>query len=388
MSRILLKNAQVVSEDGQLFHGYILIENKKILSVGTMDQCPDVPINQTIDLHPDFIISPGFIDIHIHGAAGADVMDGTAKALSTIAQALPSEGTTSFLATTITQEVQQIESALKTTAEFFSSPGESEMIGIHLEGPFINKSKAGAQPDAHILKPNIPLLSRWRKISGNKIKMITYAPENDLDLSFIKYIAHHQMIAAIGHSDGSYKEIERAANNGASHITHLFNGMRGMHHREAGAAGAALLLDSLTNEIIADGYHICPEMVSLALKMKGLERIILITDSMRAKYLQDGHYELGGQKVFVADGMAKMVDGTLAGSILKMNEAVRNMMDFSGLNVVEAIQLASANPAKKLGLFHRKGSIAPGKDSDLVVLDPTMNVVLTICRGEISYERT
>ncbi|MDQ0269050.1 N-acetylglucosamine-6-phosphate deacetylase [Cytobacillus purgationiresistens] len=389
MTLTLLKNAQVITVEKLIPNGFVLIEDHIIVQAGGMIDLPalDAAKTKVIDLEPDYFISAGFIDMHIHGAGGADVMDATEEALNTIAQMLPKEGTTSFLATTMTQEHHKIESALINSSAFNSPPGQAEILGVHLEGPFINQNKAGAQPREYMVEPNIQLFKKWQAAADNQIKVVTYAPEIDIDMAFTRYLAARGVIASIGHSDAQFSEVCSAVDAGATNVTHLFNGMRGMHHREAGVAGAALLIEELTAEIIADGIHVTPEMVQLVYKTKGMDQILLITDSMRAKYLREGEYDLGGQRVTVKNKKAQLADGTLAGSILKMNEAVKNIIAFAGADALEAIQSASMNPAKNLGIYDRKGSIASGKDADLVVLDKHLNVVMTICRGEIGYSR-
>ncbi|WP_374049858.1 N-acetylglucosamine-6-phosphate deacetylase [Neobacillus sp. PS3-34] len=337
----------------------------------------------------EYTVVPGFIDVHIHGAAGADTMDATLEALGTIASALPNEGTTSFLATTITQEKSKIERALANAAQFCQAenhPGRAEVLGIHLEGPFINEKRAGAQPKEHILKPDIDLFKRWQSLANNQIKLVTVAPEMENGTEFISYLKNNGVIASVGHTDAVYEEVEEAVKAGAKQVTHLFNGMRGMHHREPGTAGAALLFKELMIELIADGIHVSPQMIKLVLAAKGADGSILITDSMRAKCLKSGIYDLGGQDVTVADGKALLADGTLAGSILKMNDSVKNILEFSQLTLVEAVQMASANPAKQLGIFDRKGSISAGKDADIAVLNGHFEVEYTMCRGKTALD--
>ena len=382
--------ANLVLEHGILQDGFLTIENGKITSVGQMAEYVSTPGEKVIDLHHESYLSPGFIDIHIHGANGADTMDATPEALTTMASALPKEGTTSFLATTITQSPENIEKAIRNAAEYQkkrNTPGKAEVLGIHLEGPFINKKHNGAQPEHYILKPDIDLFQKWQKLADNAIKVVTLAPEIENASELIAYLAANGVIASIGHTDASYEEVVKAVEDGASHVTHLFNAMKGIHHRQPGAAGAALLLDQLTAEIIADGVHVRPEMIDLAVRVKGEEKLVLITDSMRAKCLKNGRYDLGGQDVFVRDGKAVLEDGTLAGSILKMKDSIQNIIRFTKLSLFQAVRMASTNPAKELKVFDRKGSLAVGKDADIVVLNPKYEVQMTLCRGEIAYEQ-
>ncbi|WP_366160924.1 N-acetylglucosamine-6-phosphate deacetylase [Bacillus infantis] len=385
MSSLLLKNSRVLTEDGIIDKGYILVEDGKIKSFGPADELGGQSADKTIELDAGATLAPGFIDLHIHGAGGADTMDSTPEALQTIARTLPAEGTTSFLATTITQERSLIEKALANAAAYKPEGTEAEMLGIHLEGPFINEKRKGAQPLEHILKSDVELFKAWQEKSGQLIRLVTLAPELEGGKELVRHLAETGVIASIGHSDADYEEVSEAVEAGATHVTHLFNGMKGLHHREPGTAGAALLFKELIVEMIADGVHVRPEMIKLALNSKGMDGMVLITDSMRAKCLKNGTYDLGGQDVTVKDGMALLEDGTLAGSILKMKDSVKNMTKFADITLAEAVKLASENPAKQLKVFDRKGSIAEGKDADLTVLNENMDIVLTICRGKVAY---
>ncbi len=387
---ILLKGMQIYSEKNQFYTGYIKITNQKISEIGRLEDLQDITDAVVFDLQENLTAVPGFIDVHIHGAAGADVMDGTESALMTMANTLPAEGTTSFLATTMTQEQEEIEKALKSAAGYMSKPqpeGRAEILGVHLEGPFVNKEMAGAQPSQYIIDPDVELFKKWENLSQGNIKLVTLAPERPGGKELASYLSSKSIVASIGHSNATYEEVKDSIEAGCTHVTHLFNQMRGLHHREPGVAGAALLHDELMVEVIADGVHVKPEMVKLAFKQKGEEGLILITDSMRAKCLKNGQYDLGGQDVTVADGKAVLQDGTLAGSILRLGHAVKNMIEFTGCSLEDAIQMASVNPAKQLGVFDRKGSLAAGKDADIVILNEEHDVVMTLCRGEVAYRK-
>jgi N-acetylglucosamine-6-phosphate deacetylase len=315
-------------------------------------------------------------------------MDATTSALDQMAKALPREGTTSFLATTLTQEVEAIEDALANVANYLrmeKQEGKAEVLGVHLEGPFISKEKAGAQPLEYIIPPDVELFSHFQEKAGNAIKLVTLAPEEDKEASLIHHLRTTGVVASIGHSNGTYQQMDGAIKAGASHVTHLFNGMTGLHHREPGVVGTAFLRKELVTELIVDGIHSAPEVVRLAYQQIGEDRLILITDSIRAKGLMDGVYDLGGQEVHVKDGKAELSNGHLAGSVLKMADALNNMMAFAETDLQSVVKMASTNPAKQLKVFDRKGSIAVGKDADLVVLDENHQVLLTFCRGVLSY---
>lgn len=333
-----------------------------------------------------WIVVPGFIDVHIHGSDGFDTMDATSESLNGLASALPREGTTSFLATTMTQEIPAITNALQNAALFESSRFQAEMLGIHLEGPFVSPDRAGAQPIEHIIDPSISLFEEWQEQSGNRIKLVTVASERPGGIEFIEKLKQLGVIPSIGHTDATVEEVADAVKAGANHVTHLFNQMSPFHHRKPGAIGGAFLEDALITEIIVDRIHSHPRAVELMYRLKGASSIILITDAMRAKGLQPGIYDLGGQEVQVSDEDARLIDGTLAGSILTMENAAKNMREITGCSLSEMVQMTSTNAAKQLGII-RKGKIVAGNDADLTILDRDWNVQLTICRGEIAYRK-
>jgi N-acetylglucosamine-6-phosphate deacetylase len=389
-NHLLLKGIQIYAEGNLIQEGYLKIDREKITEFGYLNDLRDEGEYEIVHLPPHFKAIPGFIDIHIHGVDGADTMDGTIAGLETMAKALPAEGTTSFLATTMTQSVAAIEKALINASEYKDSQpqmGSAELLGIHVEGPFVNPKMAGAQPVQHIIDPDLSLLKNWQELAGNQIKLVTLAPEQPGGLEMIEYLAANGIVASVGHSDATFAEVNQAIGAGVNHVTHLFNQMKGLHHREPGVVGAAFLKEELKAELIVDGVHVHPEMVRLAYQLKRSEGLILITDSMRAKGLKDGQYDLGGQEVFVKDGKALLEDGTLAGSILKMGQAVKNMMDYTGCALEDVIVMASVNPAKQLNVYESKGSIAVGKDADIVILDENLDVYMSICRGAVAFKK-
>ncbi|MEZ2657221.1 N-acetylglucosamine-6-phosphate deacetylase [Aneurinibacillus aneurinilyticus] len=386
---MLITGIRVYAEKGTINEGYVTIQNGKILEIGQMADLKDTDGYDQLFSFPDsYALLPGMIDLHIHGANGADTMDATPEAVRTMAKWLPHEGTTSFLATTMTQEVEQIERALVNVADYrkrANGPGEAEILGVHLEGPFLSPRRAGAQPVDKMINPDIVLFEKWQRIADGAIRLVTVAPELPGGMEFVSHLAQCDVVASIGHSDATYAEVAEGVRCGLKHVTHLFNGMRGLHHREPGVVGAALLHPELLAELIVDGMHVHPEMVKLVYQQKGRSGLILITDAMRAKCLGEGTYELGGQEVIVQNGRALLADGTLAGSIVKMKDAATNAMRFIGCTLEDIVHMTAVNPAKQLGLFASKGSIAQGKDADLVVLDKEHEVVLTLCRGKIAF---
>ncbi|MEH7107690.1 N-acetylglucosamine-6-phosphate deacetylase [Bacillus sp. JJ1764] len=386
---ILLKGMKIYTEDQTIEKGYIKVENQKIMEMGSIANLTNEDGLKVIEVPEYFHAVPGFIDVHIHGVNGADTMDATTEAIDTMATSLPREGTTSFLATTMTQEAAKIEAAIVNASNYIArqpTNGVAEVVGIHLEGPFVNPKMAGAQPVQHITEPDLTLFKKWETLSNDTIRLVTIAPEQPGGLELIRYLKEKGIIASIGHTNATYEDVGRAIEAGANHVTHLFNQMRGLHHREPGVVGAAFLRKELVAELIVDGIHVHPEMVKLAYLQKQSEGLILITDSMRAKCMKNGQYDLGGQEVTVKDGKATLADGTLAGSILTLGHGVRNMMTYSGCSLHEVIKMASVNPAKQLKMYDRKGSLTVGKDADIVILDKQMEVAMTICRGKIAFD--
>lgn len=381
-NRLFIKNVMIYTEDEKIEHGHLYIENgliHNIMCEGEAVELGDIPAIDASGLS----VIPGFIDGHIHGAKGADVMDATEEALDTMAKVLPKEGTTSFLATTITQSKKNISKALRNIANYENKSGQAEIIGVHLEGPFINKEKKGAQPEEFILEPTIDQFKEWQRLAGNKIKTITMAPELNPDGEVIRYLFKHGINVSAGHTSATFSDMQRSVEQGVRQVTHLCNAMTGIHHRDIGVVGAAFLLDSIRAELIADGIHVNPDMIKIIYQNIGSDRLMLITDAMRAKCMSAGTYDLGGQDVIIDNARAILEDGTLAGSILKLKDAARLMLDIESVTMQDIIKMASENPAKQIGIFERKGSITEGKDADLLIVDEKFNIIYTICRGEI-----
>ena len=361
MSKVLTHATIYTGNDNQpiLKDAYIRFD-KQIEAIGTMAELI-ISANDQIIRADRQVIVPGFIDVHTHGAYGFDTMDGNAQDVVNMVHGQISEGITSVFPTTMTQSVENISNAMVAINE--AANQEPAIVGVHLEGPFINPHFKGAQPEQHIIAPSQELVQKWHELSGNRVRLITYAPEQAANVAdFENYLAEHNIIGSIGHSNATREFLQQYSK--ASHITHLYNAQRPMAHREPGVTGHAMLEDNIRTELIVDGFHVYPDMVNLAYKLKSAKRIDLITDSMRAKGLGDGESELGGQKVWVKDKQARLADGTLAGSVLEFDDAFRNMMAFTGATVHEAIQMSSVNQAVEFGLT-TKGTLAVGKDADL-----------------------
>lgn len=336
--------------------------DKQIEAMGPMSELVVTSADNVVRADRKVIV-PGFIDVHTHGAYGFDTMDGVTEDIIKMVHGQISEGITSVFPTTMTQAVDNISKSMEAVNE--AAKQEPAIVGVHLEGPFINPHFKGAQPEEYIIAPSIDLVKKWNELSGNRVRLITYAPEQAEDVrAFEDYLADNNIIGSIGHSNATRDFLQH--NSKASHITHLYNAQRPMSHREPGVTGHAMLEDNIRTELIVDGFHVYPDMVNMAYKLKTANRIDLITDSMRAKGLGDGESELGGQKVWVKDKQARLEDGTLAGSVLEFDDAFRNVMAFTGASIEEAIQMASVNQAIEFGLTN-KGTLTIGKDADLNV---------------------
>ncbi|MFJ8262275.1 N-acetylglucosamine-6-phosphate deacetylase [Rummeliibacillus sp. NPDC094406] len=377
---LLIQNVTIVNNDEIKGNLDIYIENGKIKKIG-------IQLNFTADEKIDgsnHYLFPGYIDMHIHGSAGKDTMDATPEALHTMAKSLVKEGTTSYLATTMTQSSGEIEDALRNLAVFKSAENEAEIIGVHVEGPFISKKRAGAQPLQNIVPPTIEQFKHWQQLSGNRIKEVTVAPEVEGGFGLVEELAKQGIVVSIGHSDATFDDMQKAVSLGAKQGTHLYNQMRPFHHREPGVVGGTLLLPEIKAEIIVDFVHAHPQAVNLAYKMKGAENIILITDSMRAKGVPFGDYDLGGQLVHVSEKGAHLTNGALAGSVLTMDAAVRNMKKATNCTLQELVAMSSSNAAKQLNL-KGKGKIKEQYDADLILLDQDLAIQKTIKNGKVIF---
>ncbi len=334
------------------------------------------------------IVLPGFIDQHIHGAGGSDGMDGTIENISTIANTVASEGTTSFLVTTMTQSVENITNALRAVKTYCNDEKTTgaRVVGVHLEGPFIAKSHKGAQPEEYVQEPNIDVFKAYNEASGNRIKIVTLAPEVEGAETFISYLTSQHIVSSIGHTAAGCQDIQKAIEMGANNVTHTYNAQTALHHREIGVVGSAMLFDELNCELIADTIHVSVPAMRLLVKNKPADKISLITDAMRAKGLPDGVSELGGQTVYVKNGEARLADGTLAGSVLRMNRAIQNMVEKVGVPFAQAVDYATKNPAKMLGIDDKVGSIRVGKKADFTVLNENYDVVLTVRDGNVIFQ--
>ena len=366
--------AKIVTPHGILENG-VLHFDTHILSI---DDTPHS--NATVTEVQDLFLAPGFIDLHIHGSGGADTMDATHEALERISTHIAACGVSSFLPTTMSRPFEEIEAAIEAVARYGNHLSGAKALGVHLEGPFLNPKRCGAQEAAHIVGAEIDLVARH----AETIRMITLAPEMQGHKVFIEEVKarfSHIVIAA-GHSDARYDEACEAFRAGVSHVTHLFNAMRPYHHREPGLIGALFDDPRISADIIADLVHTHPHHLRLAKRMLP-DRLALITDAMRAGCLHEGNFRLGGQAVHVKEGAARLADGTLAGSVLRFNDALRHFCKATDATIEEAVYAAATLPATLLGL--KKGRIVQGYDADLVLFDQNFAIIETIVAGRSVY---
>ena len=381
-------NANLSLSGNTLFPDGQIREATITLAGGTIQRA-ESGLNPTADLAVMGTIVPGFIDLQVNGAYGFD-FTGDAASVTAVAERLPATGVTSFLPTVITSEfsayparLREIERAMRRQQDPAQDQRGAVILGVHLEGPYMNPLRKGAHPVSCIRKINLDEIRAWADPAVTRI--VTLAPELDGALEAIRALRERGILVSEGHSDATYAQALAGFSAGASWGTHLFNAMAPLQHREPGLIGA-LLTTSVPCGMIVDGIHSHPAMVNLAWKAKGAQQIMLITDSMAAMGMPEGRYQLGEYAVVVDATGARLEDGTLAGSILTMDQAVRNMMAFTGCSLSDAVQMASVNPARLLGLKH-KGAVAPGCDGDLVVLSPQNEVTHTFVGGELIYSR-
>lgn len=350
--------------------------------------------NDTWILPENWLIFPGMIDVHVHGGYGFDIMqidkdyeDAHTK-LETFSKKLLQEGVTSYLATAMTSEKHKISRVLNNIATFCNQQTKghtAEILGINLEGPFIAKDKACAQPLQDILSPNLQLLQEWIKISQEYLRIITMAPEVCGNEELINYAIQNNIVVSIGHSNADYATTIQAIKNGCSQATHLFNALPPIHHRNPGPITAMLLDERVYVELIADGIHLHPAILELALRLKTSDKIILITDAMEAKGMiaEGKKFKLAGQEVTVINSNVYLPNNVLAGSVLTMDLALRNILKFTSCSIVDAGKMLSLNPAKQIGCDKTKGSIAVGKNADFVIFDEQYSIKATVCNGKI-----
>lgn len=324
---------------------------------------------------------PGMIDVHIHGANGHDMMDGTEDSIQEVSRACAATGCTSFLATSVSSTIEDLLNMIRSVKSVIGREHGARIAGIHLEGPYLNPKRKGMQNEKYLRHPNLEEMKYIFQEAGSLIKMVTIAPELHGGLELISYLKEQGVVIAVAHSDATYEEAKLAFAAGASHVTHCFNGMRPIHHRDPGLIVAAFEEPHVSLQAIVDQVHLHPAIVRLMHRLKGPEGMVLITDALQAMGLGDGNYIFGGHHVTVSEGIARLADGTLASSTVTMNEALR-LTEANGISMEDAVHMASTTPARILGLSH-KGKIEVGYDADLVLMDERYQVQWTMIEGKL-----
>ena len=364
----------------------LVMEDGRIVSVASRAEA-EIPAGAKVMDFPGAVLAPGFVDIHVHGGAGHDVMQADDAAMDQFEALLAKHGVTSYCPTTVTAPLDLTLAALDRLAQRMERAekrrdGLAQPLGMHLEGPFISHVKRGVHPPAELREPSLELLERMWGAARGRVRLMTVAPELSAARELIADAARRGVCVSIGHSDASFEQAQQGIAAGARHATHTFNAMRGFDHREPGILGAVLGDADLSADIICDGVHVHPSAVKIFLKAKGTARAVLITDAISATGCGDGRFRLGGFEVEVKGDRCEH-EGRLAGSVLTMDRAVRNVMDFAGWELQRAVRLATLNPARVAGVADRKGSLAPGKDADVVVLSAHGEVMATVYDGRV-----
>jgi len=383
LSATWIDNVSLVTPEGTIEQGWIWLANGKIVSLGAGDGTAErAQAAQAAEGSIEYVdgqgglLLPGFIDIHVHGGYGEDFMDADASGLDTITGFHGQHGTTGMLATTVTASKEAIDSVLEQVQAYREQEMPyAQLLGVHLEGPFISIKWPGAQNPHYIAAPQLDWLEDWTASFPGLIRMQTLAPETEGAIPYIEALVSRGIVAALGHTDASFEQVQLAAQHGLSHAVHTFNAMTKLHHREPGTVGAVLTHDGIMAEVIADGHHVHPACIQLLARMKGPDNLILITDAISAAGLGNGEYSLGGLDVIVQDGVARLKEGdSLAGSTLTMIDAFRYAVREVGLTVEQASRMASANPARRLGIDQVTGALQPGKQADVLLLSQHLDL--------------
>jgi len=377
-------NARVVAPAGTIERGYVHIKEDKIAAIGSVtDLAGQAEGVERIDAGGAWLI-PGFVDVHVHGGANHDFMDVDEEGIREITKFHASNGTTSMLATTLTAPREELTAVIALAADYMSKPMPyAKLVGVHLEGPFVNVKWKGAQNPAYILPPQPEWLEEWVDRFPGVVKLQTLAPEIEGSLDYIEKLAANGIVPSCGHTDATYDQIIAAADRGLRHAVHTFNAMTPLHHRNPGTVGAVLTDDRITAEVIADGHHVHPAGVKLITRAKGVHNVILVTDAMAAAGMPDGDYDLGGLPVHMKCGVARLKENdSLAGSTLTMISAVRFLVREIGVSLEEASLMASANPARQLGLADSIGTLEAGKQADFLLLNDDLDIQSTWIDGK------
>ncbi len=370
----IVNNGTIVLEDG------VITELGKSADVRIPDECEVIDVSGSM-------VTPGFVDLLVHGGGGRGFADEDISSIKIVGDYFLRHGSTTVLASLYAKPEPQLLADLTRIADYIIANPDSNIKGIHMEGPYLNPGLKGAMNEDYLWKPTVESWNKMWEASKGLIKLMTIAPELPGSYDVMRKAALDGVVLSIGHSMADFEQVELAVDYGAAHVTHIFNAMKPFHHRKPGVILGSLLKNELKIELIADTLHVHPAVMELLLKLKGPNGIILITDSIRAGGMHEGEYEFADQKIFMKNSKAFLPDGTLAGSTLTLNMAIKNMIKKANAKLTDAVRMASLNGAKVLNIENRKGILAVGKDADLVVLNDEFQVEMTIQRGEIKYSR-
>jgi N-acetylglucosamine-6-phosphate deacetylase len=373
-------------ENGEVYRPFempegtvIVVDGNKVTYVGPKEV--GYPANTEIIDASDRMVTPGFIDMHIHGCAGFDVTEGRNGFLEEMSRFLARHGVTSFLPAVVSTTKKRMIRAIENVRETQEKKKRANVLGLYLEGPYLNVEKAGAQNPQYIRNPNITEVKEVLDAAEKTVKVVALAPEKANAIQVIEELKNRGIVASAAHTNASYHEMLLVIEAGLSHVTHVFNAMRDFNGQEIGAVGAALLHEELTTELIADGVHVHPAAIKMLVKMKGYDKVVLISDAISATGLPDGRYELGGLEILVNNGISTLPSGVLAGSTLTLDRAVKNMIELANVPVSEALKMVTLNPARVLRL-RTKGEIKEGADADIAILDRNFNVQSVMIHGK------
>lgn len=380
-----LTGARILTPDDEIGRGTVVIEDGQILDVG---EAVRPPPQATVTELPDSTLVPGFIDIHVHGGGGFSLATPRPDEVRSYARWVVAKGVTSFLTSVVADTPDEGEAYLRGAVQAVGPVANgAELLGIHLEGPFVNPVRRGALPQGWLRTPDVGLFRRLADVAGGRLRMLTLAPELAGARAILEEAAAAGCVVALGHSDADFEGAGEAFAAGARHLTHAFNAMRPFHHREPGLLGAALESHLVTVELIADGVHVHPAAARLLLAAKGAANVALVTDGVVPAGLSRGTFHTGGQEAQLSQGRITLADGTIAGGAATMDVLVRNVVRWGLVPLADAVRMASSVPARVLGLDGRKGRIAPGYDADLVALDEELEVMMTWVGGRMVYPR-
>ena len=386
MQPIVIRADRAFTPFEEISDAIVVIQGSKIAAVGQRGKV-DLPRGAREINAGGKTVTPGFVDVHIHGAGGHDVMEGTREALEIITATLAARGTTSLVATTVTASEKETKDSVAGIAHFILNTSQyparelsAEILGIHFEGPFISPVRRGVHPAKWIVPPSSELLSHLLREARGTAQILTLAPELPGALELISAARQAGLVVSLGHTDATYEQAQAAIDAGASHAAHVFNAMRPFSHRGTGVIGAILTSPKVSAELIADGVHVDEAAMRMLVELKTPERVILVSDGISATGMPDGKYQLGMFEVKVSGGVARNAEGKLAGSTLTLDRALRNMVAL-GVPLASALRMLTANPARQIGLGARKGVLAPGADADLVFLDEKLEISGVMARG-------